>query len=204
VSVSINVCECVHAQTFVACLLVVNFGINIVETEIPDMSRETSNTFDSIDHAFTIFYVLELMLNLFVNWFWPFVTNGWSLFDTLAVTMSVIGALLNTIDPGHSNNDLSVIRSVRMYVTLECMLHSVYSCLAIRIKEKVQIPVFFHNLAFVKNVFFTSLVDWNEKFHVGSLDIKILPNDGQNFKSFNIGNSIFFMVRHLWQVPWQN
>ena len=117
-------CECVHAQTFVAFLLVVNFGINIVETEIPDMSRETSNTFDSIDHAFTIFYVLELMLNLFVNWFWPFVTNGWSLFDTLAVTMSVIGALLNTIDPGHSNNDLSVIRSVRMYVTLECMLHS--------------------------------------------------------------------------------
>ncbi len=91
------------------------------------------------------------------------------------------------------------------------MLHSVYSCLAIRIKDKVQIikdkvqiPVFFHNLAFDKNVFFTSLVDWNEKFHVGSLDIEILPNDGQNFKSFNIGNSIFFMVRHLWQVLWQN
>jgi len=95
----------------------------------------------------------------------------------------------------------------------------VYSCLSIqikdkvqipvffhniRIKDKVQIPVFFHNLAFDKNIFFTSLVDWNAKFHVGSLDIEILPNDGQNFKSFNIGNSIFFMVRHLWKVLWQN
>jgi hypothetical protein len=124
--VSINVCECVHAQTFVAFLLVVNFGINIVETEFPDMNQETKHTFDSIDHAFTIFYVLELLLNLFVNWFWPFVTNGWSMFDTLAVTMSVLGALLNAIDPGHSNNDLSVIRSVRMYVTLFVLL-SCYS-----------------------------------------------------------------------------
>ena len=111
-------CECVHAQTFVAFLLVVNFGINIVETEIPDMSRETSNTFDSIDHAFTIFYVLELMLNLFVNWFWPFVCNGWSMFNALAVLMSVVGALLNTFSSGQSNNYLSIIRSIRMYVAL--------------------------------------------------------------------------------------
>ena len=112
-------CECVHAQTFVAFLLVVNFGINIVETEIPDMSRETSNTFDSIDHAFTIFYVLELMLNLFVNWFWPFVTNGWSVFDALAVALSVLDALLHAVISGPSKIDsLSLIRSVRMYVTL--------------------------------------------------------------------------------------
>ena len=113
-SVSINVSDCVHAQTFVAFLLVVNFGINIAETEIPHMTDETKRMFDLIDLAFTIFYVLELLLNLFVNWFWPFVTNGWSMFDTLAVTMSVIDALLNAIDAGRSNNDLSVIRSVRM------------------------------------------------------------------------------------------
>ena len=53
-------CECVHAQTFVAFLLVANFGVNVAESEILDMSEETIQTFETIDHAFTIFYVLEL------------------------------------------------------------------------------------------------------------------------------------------------
>jgi len=116
------VCECAHAQTFVAFLLVLNFGINVAETEILEANPETLRTFDSIDHAFTVFYVLELLLNLFVNWFWPFATNGWAMFDTLAVTMSVLGALLNVFDSGSSQNDLSVIRSVRMYVALFVLL----------------------------------------------------------------------------------
>jgi hypothetical protein len=80
-----DLCECVTAQMFVAVLLVVNFAVNIAETEISNMDVEMSNAFDIVDHCFTIFYVLELLLNLFVNWFWPFVNNGWSVFDALAV-----------------------------------------------------------------------------------------------------------------------
>ena len=112
-----DVCECAHAQTFVAFLLVLNFGINVAETEILEANPETLRTFDSIDHAFTVFYVLELLLNLFVNWFWPFARNGWSLFDTLAVTSSVVGSLLNTFSSKDANNSLSIVRSIRMYVT---------------------------------------------------------------------------------------
>jgi hypothetical protein len=112
-------CECVHAQTFVAFLLVANFGVNVAESEILDMSEETIQTFETIDHAFTIFYVLELLVNAFVNWFWPFVTNGWSVFDALAVALSVLDALLHAVISGPSKIDsLSLIRSVRMYVTL--------------------------------------------------------------------------------------
>jgi hypothetical protein len=112
-------CECVHAQTFVAFLLVANFGVNVAESEILDMSEETIQTFENIDHAFTIFYVLELLVNAFVNWFWPFVTNGWSVFDALAVALSVLDALLHAVISGPSKIDsLSLIRSVRMYVTL--------------------------------------------------------------------------------------
>ena len=113
-----EVCECVTAQMFVAVLLVVNFAVNIAETEVSNMDGEMSNAFDIVDHCFTIFYVLELLLNLFVNWFWPFVCNGWSMFDALAVLMSVVGALLNTFSSGQSNNYLSIIRSIRMYVAL--------------------------------------------------------------------------------------
>ena len=112
-------CECVHAQTFVAFLLVANFGVNVAESEILDMNEETIQTFETIDHAFTIFYVLELLVNAFVNWFWPFVTNGWSVFDALAVALSVLDALLHAVISGPSKIDsLSLIRSVRMYVTL--------------------------------------------------------------------------------------
>ena len=116
-------CECVHAQTFVAVLLVANFGVNVAESEILDMSEETIQTFETIDHAFTIFYVLELLVNAFVNWFWPFVTNGWSVFDALAVALSVLDALLHAVISGPSKIDsLSLIRSVRMYVTLFVLL----------------------------------------------------------------------------------
>ena len=117
-----DVCECVTAQMFVAVLLLVNFLVNVAETEISDMDTEMRQQFDIVDNCFTIFYVLELLLNLFVNWFWPFATNGWAMFDTLAVTMSVLGALLNVFDSGSSQNDLSVIRSVRMYVALFVLL----------------------------------------------------------------------------------
>ena len=120
-------CECVHAQTFVAFLLVANFGVNVAESEILDMSEETIQTFETIDHAFTIFYVLELLVNAFVNWFWPFVTNGWSVFDAIAVALSVLDALLHAVISGPSKIDsLSLIRSVRMYVTLVVLL-SYYS-----------------------------------------------------------------------------
>lgn len=47
------------------------------------------------------------------------------------------------------------------------LLHSLYYFRAIQIKDKVQISLFFHNLNDEENVFFTSLVDWDEKNHVG-------------------------------------
>ena len=110
-----DVCECVTEQVFVALLLVVNFAVNVAETEISNMDTEMSNAFDIVDHIFTIFYVLELLLNLFVNWFWPFISNGWSVFDFFSVVASLAGLLIN-LTSKDARSDLSVIRSVRMYV----------------------------------------------------------------------------------------
>ena len=109
-----DVCECVTAQMFVAVLLLVNFLVNVAETEISDMDTEMRKQFDIVDNCFTIFYVLELLLNLFVNWFWPFVRNGWCWFDMLAVTSSVVGALISTFSKD-DNNGLSIIRSIRIF-----------------------------------------------------------------------------------------
>ena len=70
----------------------------------------------------------------------------------------------------------------------------------IQIKDKVKIPVIFHNLNYDKNVFFTSLVEWYEKKE--NVKVSILPNNGQNFKSFNVGrlnfiDSMAFMASGL-------
>lgn len=56
----------------------------------------------------------------------------------------------------------------------------------IQIKDKVKIPVFFHNLNYDKNVFFTSLVHYE-----GNKDISILPDNSEKYKSFSIGKLHF-------------
>ena len=55
-----------------------------------------------------------------------------------------------------------------------------------QIKDTVKIPVFFHNLNYDKNVFFTSLVHYK-----GEKDVKILPDNSESFKAFTIGKLHF-------------
>lgn len=57
----------------------------------------------------------------------------------------------------------------------------------IKIKAKIYIPVFFHNLNYDKNIFFTSLVH----FEKDKKQVNILPNNEQSFKSFTVGNLHF-------------
>jgi len=56
----------------------------------------------------------------------------------------------------------------------------------IQIKDKVKIPVMFHNLNYDKNIFFKSLVHYEN-----IKDISILPNNAESFKSFTIGKLNF-------------
>lgn len=63
----------------------------------------------------------------------------------------------------------------------------------IQIKDKVNIPVFFHNLNYDKNIFFSQLIIWyNQNLDdIKNQNVKILPNNSENFKSFNVGNLNF-------------
>lgn len=63
----------------------------------------------------------------------------------------------------------------------------------IQIKDKVNIPVFFHNLNYDKNIFFSQLIIWyNQNMDdIKKQNVKILPNNSENFKSFNVGNLNF-------------
>ena len=89
-------------QKFVAVLLLVNFCLNVIDAEFADdrlaemKSKEGSGKyariasyFDITDMVFTVFYIIELLLNLFANWWRPFINDGWSIFGVPFVCVCV-------------------------------------------------------------------------------------------------------------------
>ncbi len=46
-----------------------------------------------LDSAFVVIFAVELAVNLYSRWFWPFVHNKWCLFDLFVVSLSLIGLL---------------------------------------------------------------------------------------------------------------
>jgi hypothetical protein len=42
----------------------------------------------------TVIFTIELGLNMFAHLFWEFVTNGWSMFDLVVVSVSLVKPLL--------------------------------------------------------------------------------------------------------------
>ncbi len=102
-------------QIIMGCILIINFGLNIMEAEIKPGAKTTlAVTLDWIDLCFTIFYVLELALTLFVHWWRDFLNNGWSVFDALCVSISVGTAVYANLS-GTSGGGMSVVRSVRIF-----------------------------------------------------------------------------------------
>ena len=88
-------------QQFVAVLLLFNFCLNVLDAEFADDREVESKAqnqdkatdgkytklaqyFDIADLIFTIIYILELLLNLFSNWWRPFINDGWSVHDQLS------------------------------------------------------------------------------------------------------------------------
>jgi hypothetical protein len=60
----------------------------------------------------------------------------------------------------------------------------------IQIKDHQKIPVFFHNLNYDKNVFFTSLVHYFKESD-SKKEVSILANNSENFKCFEVGKLKF-------------
>ena len=44
--------------------------------------------------TFTAVFIVELAINAFAHWFWPFVTDGWSQVDAFVVVMSIVPMLI--------------------------------------------------------------------------------------------------------------
>ena len=63
---------------------------------------------EATDMVFTVIFACELMINVVANWFTPFISNGWNVFDLIVVTVSLVAL-------GPFKVPVSVIRSLRAF-----------------------------------------------------------------------------------------
>ena len=82
--------QCNMVQSAVAVLILSNFIINLLQSEmVPAKGSRGERVFEGIDLVFTVLFTIELAFNLFGNWFWPFFSDGWSVFDLVIVGSSL-------------------------------------------------------------------------------------------------------------------
>ena len=58
-------------QTTVAILILANFVSSMVQLQIK-VDAENARVFNALDIAFTLIFLLELLLNMATHWFWEF------------------------------------------------------------------------------------------------------------------------------------
>jgi len=120
-------------QQGVGLVLVSNFLINMVEAEVmsTDYANELlENTFVLIDNLYMILYVLELVLNLFVNWWKPFISDGWSLLDLTCIIIGIIGTFTGVASAKiiRSVRILRIVRIFRRFRNLQHIVLAVSRC----------------------------------------------------------------------------
>jgi hypothetical protein len=115
-------------QGFVAMVLMANFAISIIEAEhaAHGMGADALIFYDMVDLAFSLFYIAELMVNLYGHWLWDFLSNPWSVFDFVIVSVSVVELAYVYIfvkmseDPNASGGKASGIAAMRLLRVFRC------------------------------------------------------------------------------------
>jgi len=106
--------SCEICQGFVAVLIFASFVANVIELEMDpgDANPALKQSFFSADLFFTAMFVVELLVNIFVNWFWPFWRDYWNIFDFVIVMSSVVSVAIELSEP--SGDDNGLVNSLRL------------------------------------------------------------------------------------------
>ena len=75
----------------------------------PEAGSPQAEIFKSLEYVFALCFGVELVINLFGSWFWPFVGNRWNLFDCIVVGVSFAGLFQPDL-PG-----TQIIRFIRVF-----------------------------------------------------------------------------------------
>jgi hypothetical protein len=93
-------------------LIFSNFIANTAQAELlPEDDTLEATVFGYLDDFFTWIFFFELVWNLAANFFWPFFSDGFSCFDLLVVTVSMV----SYFSPGGSSGPLKTLRLMRAF-----------------------------------------------------------------------------------------
>lgn len=116
-----------YYQVFLSCVIIVNFCLVVYEAQVQPLPSsdpvcvkdpqgmrckgiyENLQTFDIL---FTIYFCLDVFVNMIVNWFFPFIKNKWSVFDFVIVAISLVNAL-NITGPHPTPSPSAQSQSIR-------------------------------------------------------------------------------------------
>ena len=92
-----------------------NFVVNVAQAQLNGQLTASDGTVNSIGQAlaaldtlFTCTFAVELLVNAYAHWFYPFVTNRYNLIDTAIILVSLIAL-------GPLNIPASILRVVRAF-----------------------------------------------------------------------------------------
>ncbi|EKX39507.1 hypothetical protein GUITHDRAFT_114473 [Guillardia theta CCMP2712] len=109
-------------QSVVAFLITINFLANAAQSELlPKEGSSMANFFAVLDDLFTILFTIELGLNLISHWFWPFISDGWSVFDFVIVSISLIAMIVGNLPGVKSLRLMRAFRVLRLFGRLQSL-----------------------------------------------------------------------------------
>lgn len=104
------------SQMLVALLIGLSFVTNVLEVQLnpAETDLELTRLFSDVDIVFTVLFVLELLLNLFVHWLRPFFQEWWNIFDFVVVSVSVISLFTSSIGSATAMRSIRLMRAFRV------------------------------------------------------------------------------------------
>merc|ERR1719453_3045337 len=80
-------------QFLVAAIIVLNFVISAIQAQILPEDDAGISIFFGFEVTFNVIFLVELILNMYANFFWKFWKNGWNVFDVAIVLVSWVSML---------------------------------------------------------------------------------------------------------------
>jgi hypothetical protein len=80
-------------QFSVAAIIFLNFFISAAQAQILPEDDLGISIFFGFEVTFNVIFLMELIINMYANYLWPFWTNAWNVFDVVIVLVSWVSML---------------------------------------------------------------------------------------------------------------
>lgn len=107
---------------FVACLITANFLVSVMQAQmLPVHGSNAHHVFQGLEVFFNVVFLLELLVNMYANFFLRFWCSAWNIFDFLIVMISITSMLATNL-PGITVLRLfRAFRVFRLFKRIRCL-----------------------------------------------------------------------------------